>query len=90
MKKIVLSIVVLVALTASAQAADLSTTNDENHRYGWQDRQRVCPVGMEQEKCQALVLQLGTGGDGGATGGAGAADGGSAGGATGGTGCGPR
>ncbi len=84
MKTLIVAVTALL-LASAVEGAELSTTNDSEHRYGWQDRGRVC-ASLTSEQCEkVLMLQLGTGGDGGATGGAGAdaGDSGSTGGTTG-------
>ena len=84
MKKIIASIVVALSLCGTAVAADLSTTNDADHQYGWQDRAYVCQ-GLTKEQCTERLTMQSTG----AVGGDAASSSGSSSGSTGGS-TGPR
>jgi hypothetical protein len=64
MKKIILTLIATAALCGTAMAADLSTTNDADHQYGWIERERVCQ-GLTKEKCEERLKMQSTGAVGG-------------------------
>ena len=81
MKKIILLALGLAFAATVASAAELSTTNDTDHQYGWQDRAYVCQ-GLTKEQCTERLTMQSTG----AVGGDAASSSGSSSGSTGGNG----